>query len=787
MEKAPSNLPDFPGRAPQFLAQGAVLVGLIVLAAWTAGFPAVASRYPGFPRMCRTTAVGFIVAGLSLWFTSASRSVPTMRLPGFILAVFQILLGGFVLGEHLLGPAFDSYSLTFGASGGTDADGVQSRVAVSTALSFVLSGTALLMLDWVGPRGLRPSQHLALAVIAIASLSLSGYVLNEPLAYSYFYTGMALSTSLTFILLGTGILLARPGVGIMGVFLSPRVGGKMIRRLLPPIVVVLPLLGWLEVHLHAGRILAHEIIEPISAVIGAVAVAAILWMFARELNREDEQRLKNEATLRESEENFRTLTETARDGIVVAVGKEARYVFANPEFSRMLGYPAEELIGGSFRDFVAPEELAKIGARYERLKAGERLPAWHETIFVRKDGTRVPVEVTDAEIGWNGEPAVFAIVRDVSERVRADETLRESEENFRALADNANDSIIVAVEPERHAYANRPAAEMIGYTVEELLAKTPRDIVHPDEYPKLAERLRKRLAGENVPTRYATVVRHKDGRLVPVEVTAARTTWRGRPASIVVTRDMTERRQAEEERAALYQQNRALLRRLLDVQEEERKGLAQEIHDDLGQSLTAIMTNARLIAKNCPKCQPAYVEAAREIVSIADGVYDSVQRMSRRLRPSALDDLGLMDALRTMVETSPLKRAGVDFTISFGGELYGLEDPVNIALYRILQECLTNIAKHSGADHVTIALRRTSGGAGPDGEGDCKGETVSLVIEDNGRGIDSAGASKGLGLIGIRERVETLGGEFRLFSGPGKGTSVRVALPVSRSTERAGV
>ena len=360
--------------------------------------------------------------------------------------------------------------------------------------------------------------------------------------------------------------------------------------------------------------------------------------------------------------------------------------------------------------------------------------------------------------------------------------IEESEANFRALADNANDSIIVAVEPGVHVFANRLAAEMIGYTVEELLSLSPREVLHPDEIPNSMERFRKRLArggGAPPPPGRAESVRHKDGHYIPVEVTVARTSWRGRPASIVVTRDITQRKGEEEERAALYQQNRALLRQLLHVQEEERKRLAQEIHDDLGQALTAIMTNARMILANCPGCQPKYTEALRDIVSITGGVYDAVQRISRRLRPSALDDLGLMDALRAMVETSPLKKTGVDFTISFGGEVNVLEDSVKIAVYRILQECLTNIAKHSGADHVTISLERTPGGT-------AKGETVELVIEDNGRGIPPSAATRGLGLIGIRERVETLGGEFRLLSGPGKGTSVHAALPVSPAMERAG-
>lgn len=491
-----------------------------------------------------------------------------------------------------------------------------------------------------------------------------------------------------------------------------------------------------------------------------------------------------ERRVAEREGIFRAIVEAAPECLKV-LALDGTVLEMNPAGLAMVEADAPDLvIGHSIYPLICPEH--RLGFRDHLLKVCEGKGGIFEFEIVGLKGTRRWMRTRTVRLKDYSRPraACLALTQDITFERQAEAALREKEESFRALADNATDSIVVAVEPERHVYANRPAAEMLGYAVEELLAKTPRDIVHPDEYPKLAERLRKRLAGEDVPNRYEAVILHKDGRLVPVEVTAARTTWRGRPASIVITRDMTERKQAEEERAALYQQNRALLRQLLNLQEEERKRLAQEIHDDLGQALTAIMTNARLIAKNSKASRPEYGEAARDIVSIADGVYENVQRMSRRLRPSALDDLGLMDALRTMVETSPLKKDGVDLTISFGGELRGLEDRVNIALYRVLQECLTNISKHSGADHVGISLQRTPGGAGAD---DGKSETVDLVIEDNGRGIDQARASRGLGLIGIRERVETLGGEFHLVSGSGKGTSVRVSVPVSPTMERTGV
>ncbi|MBI3392460.1 MAG: PAS domain S-box protein, partial [Nitrospirae bacterium] len=278
---------------------------------------------------------------------------------------------------------------------------------------------------------------------------------------------------------------------------------------------------------------------------------------------------------------FRTIVETEPDCVKLLASDGTVLEMNAAGLAMVEADSRERVIGRPVYDLIAPEHRQDYREHLQRVCQGGDETLEFEVVGLRGSRRWMRSRAVCLTAGAWTEGVYLAVTRDVTPERAAEAALRESEENFRALADNANDSIVIAVEPERHVYANRPAAEMIGYTVEELLAKTPRDILHPDEYPKLAERLRKRLAGENVPTRYETVIRHKDGRLVPVEVTAARTTWRGRPASIGVTRDMTERKQAEEERAALYQQNRAMVRRLLEMQEEERKTLAQEIHDDL--------------------------------------------------------------------------------------------------------------------------------------------------------------------------------------------------------------
>ncbi len=132
-------------------------------------------------------------------------------------------------------------------------------------------------------------------------------------------------------------------------------------------------------------------------------------------------------------------------------------------------------------------------------------------------------------------------------RKRSEETLRESEETFKALAENANDGILITVGEGIQAYANRRAGEITGYSVAELLKSSIKDLVHPDELEKIMGKYRKRLAGEPAPPQYETIIIRKDGKSLPIELTAAKTVWQGRPADLVIIRDITERKQAENE------------------------------------------------------------------------------------------------------------------------------------------------------------------------------------------------------------------------------------------------
>ena len=245
-----------------------------------------------------------------------------------------------------------------------------------------------------------------------------------------------------------------------------------------------------------------------------------------------------------------------------------------------------------------------------------------------------------------------------------------------------------------------------------------------------------------------------------------------------LTREVAERKRAVEESRKLLDENRFLTRQLLAVQEQERRYLARELHDELGQCITAIQADASIISERAQLCDPRLVASATAIQDVASRIYEVVHSMMQRLRPVILDDLGLVDTLNDEVEAWCARQPETECELAIQGELASLDEDTSITLYRVVQECLTNVAKHARARHVSIRLaaNRCEGIDAAEGATDT---CVRLVVRDNGVGMGAGMRSTGLGLIGMRERVESLNGRFSVDSIPGSGTTIMVDLPLT--------
>lgn len=238
--------------------------------------------------------------------------------------------------------------------------------------------------------------------------------------------------------------------------------------------------------------------------------------------------------------------------------------------------------------------------------------------------------------------------------------------------------------------------------------------------------------------------------------------------------ELGRRRAAEQRTATLLLQNRRLAQQYLQVQESERKTLAHELHDELGQYLNAIKLDAVAIQQRASDdASPAW-RLSTAIIKHADHVSAVVADRIRKLRPIGLDELGLKAALEHLLEGWRHRLPGMSFDVSLEGSLDDLGESEALTVYRLLQESLTNVTKHARADRVEVRILR-------DASTDTANDEVSFSMTDDGRGADPRDLRSGLGLVGMRERVEMLGGRFEVVTRPSGGFRIAARVPVMRS------
>jgi two-component system sensor histidine kinase TtrS len=241
--------------------------------------------------------------------------------------------------------------------------------------------------------------------------------------------------------------------------------------------------------------------------------------------------------------------------------------------------------------------------------------------------------------------------------------------------------------------------------------------------------------------------------------------------------EVAERKKAEEDARTLLEEKRFLAQKCMAVQEEERRYLARELHDELGQCITAIQADAAIIQDLSGACDSRLKASAGAIQGVSSRIYEVVHSLMLRYRPGVLDDLGLVETIRDEINAWQARQPDTVYTLNFSGALDALGEDLNICVYRIIQECLTNIAKYARATSVHINISITQTGSM---------RQLRVEVQDNGTGFDPHATGGGFGLIGMRERVEAKQGEFTLSTMPGSGTRITVVLPLDDSGGHAG-
>lgn len=362
--------------------------------------------------------------------------------------------------------------------------------------------------------------------------------------------------------------------------------------------------------------------------------------------------------------------------------------------------------------------------------------------------------------------------RDVSEHVRAEKALRESEERFSNLFhSNPAMTILTKTADGTVLDANEAALEMVGCSRDEAIGRTTFDLglwVDPGERQALMDILKKQGAARGLEQPF----RNHSGQVRDLLVSAVRVELQGEDCMLAVAYDLTDRKKMEEERNRMLGELERLAHRLLRIHEEEHREVAYDIHDGPVQQMVAadMYLESYEAARERAGNEEAEACLARARSVLSEAIKDT-RRIISGLRPSALDDLGLVPALRQHLEETA-ERAACRITFSGKTGDARLDPGLEIALFRIAQEAVANTIKHSGAGRISVRLKKA-------------GSQVSLEVRDWGEGFDveevsrkSAGGGHGLGLVGMRERAELLGGRFAIESAPGFGTVISVTIPV---------
>jgi len=371
--------------------------------------------------------------------------------------------------------------------------------------------------------------------------------------------------------------------------------------------------------------------------------------------------------------------------------------------------------------------------------------------------------------------AVAAQIGLVIERKRAEEALRESEGQFRAVVEFSPECIAVAVD-DRLAYVNPAGARMVGADdPAKLIGRSVYDFAPADMHEAMKERRRAVLAGGVASPPMTVPMLRLDGSAVFVEAVAVPFVYRGRQAILNLIRDITERKRAETERQQTVEREQQArmeyTRQLIASQEAERRRIAVELHDSLGQGLLLIKNRAQLALGPPPSDTAAQLEA---ISGLASQAVAEVRQISRDLHPYQVDHLGLTRALEAMIEGAAQSSEVVfEQKLDPADDVFSVDTATN--LYRIVQESLNNILKHSRAKRARIELERDV-------------HEVVLRIEDDGEGFDvNSVTGAGLGLRNMTERVHILGGTLKVDSQPSRGTRIEVTIRIrEESKQRTG-
>ncbi|MCI1279334.1 MAG: PAS domain S-box protein [Nitrospira sp.] len=494
--------------------------------------------------------------------------------------------------------------------------------------------------------------------------------------------------------------------------------------------------------------------------------------------RDVTERRRIEDALRVSEERLRSIVQSTKDAIVL-VNALMKVAFWNKGAEATFGYSAEDIIGQPVTTIIPERYHEELERNVQRVRVLERVQLTSKTLELlgrRKDGGEFPLELSVTS--WQGKSDLFftIIMRDISERRAAEEELDRLHHHNQVVLNSAGEGIYGIDRDGRLTFVNPAAAKMFGWEAQQLIGQSFATLVHgPDDADPsfaghgspIAETLQAGEILEEADSRFW----RRDGTSFSVEYVSTPIRERGDiVGAVVVFKDTTDRKRAEEQLQDSLRRLRKLSGRMEGIREEERGRIARELHDELGVGLTCLkidlsrlggLLGERLIPRDRAKID----DKIRGMKEQVDSTITSVQRIVAELRPGVLDDLGLVAAIEWQCRDFQ-RRTGIPCHCTVSHEDLRVAPEHATAVFRICQEALTNVTRHAKATEVQVRLED-------------QGVGLLLQVNDNGCGIppDRLADARSFGLLGMRERAGLLGGDVQIDTREGAGTTIVLQLP----------
>lgn len=448
--------------------------------------------------------------------------------------------------------------------------------------------------------------------------------------------------------------------------------------------------------------------------------------------------------------------------------------FWNRGAQRIFGYSQEEAAGEHFSLIYKQYDRDLVTSTMAKLKDGDDVTEV-ETKAITRNGREIDVLLSLSAIrDHEGDvDEIVLVAKDVSQSAEATRALEESENRYKDLVEKSGVAIVVDDNEGKIIFFNKDFAKLFGYSTKEIRSKAREELIHPDSLHKVIDYHGSRMEGETRPEQYQVKGIRKDSSEFWLEV---KTTTLKDEGKIVGTRnymwDITERKEVERRLKQSNEEITRLSRHVVAIREEEQRSISSDLHDDLGQLLTALKMDVSWIRSNVPVHEKKIRYRAESAVTITDQAMSAIREIASRLRSPVIDNLGLNEAIEELVSTFQ-ERTELHIDLQLPEKKLEISREMATSVYRIIQESLTNILRHAGGSEAKVKLNHQE-------------EGLEIIVGDNGVGIDMLhlDSHKSFGIISMRERVLQHNGTFRIAPGKEGGTRIDVKLPIGRGREK---